>query len=78
MGGHQKKNNNNNCPCRKTLQGIDQFGCCYIIIKILNAQKIEDCYKTPIQPTIAKLNTADGPPMSALGMTALHWKFTEF
>ena len=24
---------------------------------------IEDCYKTPIQPTTAKLNTADGSPM---------------
>ena len=35
-------------------------------------KNIEDCYKTPIQPTTAKLNTADGSPMSALGMTALH------
>ena len=33
-------------------------------------KNIEDCYKTPIQPTTAKLNTADGSPMSALGMTA--------
>ena len=40
--------------------------------------KIEDCYKTPIQPTTAKLNTADGSPMSALGSTALHLKIAEF
>ena len=60
------------------LQGIDPFGCSNIIIKILNLQKIKDCYKTPIQPTTAKLNTADGSPMSALGMTALHLRIAEF
>ena len=41
-------------------------------------RNIEDCYKTPIQPTTAKLNTADGSPMSALGMTALHLRIAEF
>ena len=41
-------------------------------------KNIEDCYKTPIQPTTAKLNTADGSPMSALGMTVLHLRITEF
>ena len=32
----------------------------------------------PIQPTTAKLNTADGSPMSAIGMMALHLRITEF
>ena len=41
-------------------------------------KRIEDCYKTPIQPTTAKLNTAGGSPMSAVGMTALHLRITEF
>ena len=41
-------------------------------------KNIEDCYKTPIQPTTAKLNTADCSPMSALGMTALHLRIVEF
>ena len=41
-------------------------------------KNMEDCYKTPIQPTTAKLNTADGSPMSALGMTALHLRIAEF
>ena len=41
-------------------------------------KKIEDCYKTPIQPTTAKLNTADGSAMSAIGSTALHLRITEF
>ena len=41
-------------------------------------KKNEDCYKTPIQPTTAKLNTADGSPMMALGSTALHLQIGEF
>ena len=32
----------------------------------------------PIQPTTAKLNTADSSPMSAIGTTALHLRITEF
>ena len=32
----------------------------------------------PIQPTTAKLNTADGSPMTALGSTALHLQIAEF
>ena len=32
----------------------------------------------PIQPTTAKLNAADGSPMSAIGMTALHLRIAEF
>ena len=32
----------------------------------------------PIQPTTAKLNTADGSPMMALGSTALHLQIAEF
>ena len=32
----------------------------------------------PIQPTTAKLNTADGSPVTALGITALHLSIVEF
>ena len=47
---------------------------------MLNLQE-NYCYKTPIQSTTAKLNTADGSPMLVLGSTALHlwiagFKFT--
>ena len=35
-------------------------------------------FKTPIQPTTAKLNTADGSPMTALGMMAIHLRIAEF
>ena len=41
-------------------------------------KNIEDSFKTPIQTTTAKLNTADGSPMTALGMTALHLRIAEF
>ena len=41
-------------------------------------KKIEDCYKTLIQSTTAKLNTADGSPMMALGSTALQLRIAEF
>ena len=48
------------------------------LLRYSTYKKIEDCYKTPIQPTTAKLNTADGSPMSAVGITALHLRITEF
>ena len=41
-------------------------------------KNIEDSYKTPIQATTAKLNIADGSPMTALGITALHLSIVEF
>ena len=41
-------------------------------------KNIGDSYKTPIQPTTAKMNTADGSSMTTLGMTALHLRIAEF
>ena len=41
-------------------------------------QSIGDSFKTPLKPTAAKLNTADGSPVTALGMTALHLQIAEF
>ena len=38
-------------------------------------QHIDNSFKTPIQPTTTKLNTADGSTMTVLGMTALHLRF---
>ena len=67
-----------NSLCRETLKGTNRFGSCYILAQVFHLQKIKDCYKTPIQPTTAKLNTADGSPMSATGTTALHLRITEF
>ena len=39
---------------------------------------IDDSFKTPMQPTTAKLNTTNGSPMTALGMTALHLRIADF
>ena len=41
-------------------------------------QHINDRFKTPIQPTTAKLNTADRSPMTALGMIVLHLRIADF
>ena len=41
-------------------------------------QLIDDSFKTTIQPATTTLNTADGLPMTALGMTALHLRIAEF
>ena len=55
--------------CYKALidSGVD------ILTKIL-----ETVTRPPIQPTTAKLNTADGSPMTAIGMTALYLRIAEF
>ena len=38
---------------------------------------IDDHFKTPIHPTTTTLNTADGSPMTALGMMALHLRIAD-
>ena len=39
---------------------------------------VDSSFKTPIQATTTKLNTADGSPMTALGITALHFRIADF
>ena len=63
---------------QEMLQGIDRFRCCYIVIKILILQKNKKTVKRSPHTHHSKLNTADGCPMSALGMTALHLRIAEF
>ena len=41
-------------------------------------QHIDDSFKTPTQPTITELNTANGLPITALGITALHLRIADF
>ena len=41
-------------------------------------QHIDDSFKTPIQLTTAKLNTAGVSPLTALGMRALHLWIADF
>ena len=61
--------------CYKTL--ID-LGAAISLVQYSTYQHIDDSFKTPIQPTTAKLNTANGSPMTALGMTALHLRIVDF
>ena len=61
-----------NCPVGKHYKALIDLGAA------LSLLRYKDCYKTPIQPTTAKLNTADGSPVSALGMKALHLRIAKF
>ena len=54
------------------LQSTNRLRATISLLRYSTYKKIEDCYRTPIQPTTANLNTADGSPMSAIGTTALH------
>ena len=47
-------------------------GAAISLIRHSTYKQIEDCYKIPVQPMAAKLNTTDGSPMTTLGSTALH------
>ena len=53
-------------------------GAAISFIRYSTYQLIDDCFKTPIQPTTTKLNTADWSPMTALGMTELHLRIADF
>ena len=48
------------------------------LIRYSTYQLIDDSFQTPLQLTTTKLNTADGSPMMALGMTALHLRISDF
>ena len=62
----------------KHYQVLIDSGVAISLIRHSTYKQIEDCYKTPIQPTAAKLNTADGSPMTTLGSTALHLCIADF
>ena len=62
----------------KCYKALIDSGAAISLLRYSTYKKIEDCYKTPIQPTTAKLSTANGSPMSAIGSTALHLRIAEF
>ena len=62
----------------KCYKVLIESGAAISLLRYTMYKKIKDCYKTSIQPTTGKLNTADGSPMSAIGMTALHLRIAEF
>ena len=56
----------------KCYKALINSGAAISLLWYLTYQNIEDSFKTSLQQTTVKLNTADGLPMTALGMTALH------
>ena len=56
----------------KRYKALIDSGAAISLLQYSACKSIEDYYKTPIQPTTAKLNAADGSPMSVLGSAALH------
>ena len=62
----------------KCYKALIDSGAVISLLCFLTHQHTEDSLKTPKQPTTAKLNTANGSPMTALGMTALHLRIADF
>ena len=62
----------------KCYQALIDSGAAISLLCHSTYKQIKDCYKTPIQPMAAKLNTADGSPMTTLGSTALHLQIEDF
>ena len=61
--------------CYKPL--IDS-GAAISLIRYSTYQTIDHSFKTPIQTTTTRLNTADGSLMMALRITALHYRIVDF
>ena len=62
----------------KCYKALINSGAATLLLQYSTYKNIEDSFKTPMQPTTAKLNTADGPLMTALGMTGLHLRIAQF
>ena len=62
----------------KRYQALIDSGAAISLIRHSTYKQIDDHYKMPIQSTAAKLNTADGSPMTILGSTALHLRKADF
>ena len=54
------------------------LGAIISLIRYSTYQTIDSSFKTPIQATTTKLNTADGSPMTAFGITALYLRIVDF
>ena len=61
----------------KCYKALIDSGAAISLLRYSTYKKMEDLYKTLIKPTTAKLNTADGSPMSAIGATAMHLRIAE-
>ena len=62
----------------KCYRALIDSGAAISLIRHSTYKQIDDCYKTPLQSTAAKLNTADGSLMTTLGSIALHLHIADF
>ena len=62
----------------KCYKALIDSGAAISLLHYSTYQHIEDSFKTPIQPTTSKLNTANGSPMTVLVMAALHLRIADF
>ena len=63
---------------RKCYKALIDSGAAISLIRYSTCQTIDSSFKAPIQITTTKLNTADGSPVMALGVTAFHLRITDF
>ena len=59
-------------------KAFNDLGAAISLLRYSKYKHLDNSFKTPIQPTTAKLNTANGSPMTALSMTALHLRIADF
>ena len=62
----------------KHYKALIDSGAAISLIRHSTYQTIDSSFKTPIQTTTTKLNTADGSTMTALGITAFHLRIEYF
>ena len=62
----------------KCCKALVDSGAAILLIRYSTYQPIHSSFKTPIQTTTTKLNTADGTLMMALGITALHLRIVDY
>ena len=62
----------------KCYKALIDFGAAISLIRYSIYQHIDNSFRTPIQPTTAKFNTANGSTMTALGMMVLHLRIADF
>ena len=62
----------------KCCKALIDLGTVISLVRYSMYQNIDDSLKTAIQMTLIQLNTADGSPMTALGMTTLQPGIADF
>ena len=62
----------------RSYKALIDSGAAMSLIRYSTYQLIDDSFKIPLQLPTTKLNTADGSPMTTLGMTALHLRIVDF